>query len=150
MIQRIQTVFLLLTAILMGVTIICPLLEIYDGQKFVLEFRSLGFTRLVSIEKMTWGVLFFTILSVLAPLVNIFMYKSRKRQITIGWITSLFIVLYYITAGVYFMSYIGLDAEGISIQLGIILPLLALIFNILAISRIKKDEKLVKSLDRIR
>lgn len=149
MIQRIQTIFLLLTAVLMAATIFFPLVEVAD-QKFALEFRSLGFTRLFAVEKMTWGVLFFTVLSVLAPLVNIFMYKSRKRQITIGWLTLLFIILYYITAGVYFMSYIGSDAEGISIQFGIILPLLALIFNTLAIIRIKKDEKLVRSLDRIR
>ncbi len=42
MIQRIQTIFLLLTAILMGVTIICPLLGIDDGSKFIQSFHSYG------------------------------------------------------------------------------------------------------------
>ena len=42
------------------------------------------------------------------------------------------------------------SAYNINLQFGIILPVVALIFDLLAISRIKRDEKLVKSLDRIR
>jgi len=70
----------------------------------------------------------------------------------IGNLTVVFIIGYLITAFVYVYSYIGKmdSAYGINIQYGIVFPVIAFILNILAVLRIKKDEKLVKSLDRIR
>lgn len=152
MIQRIQTIFLLLTAILMGVTALCPLIEIVDGGKLVITYYSFGIGKVFGGEFPTWGVLTFAVISGLLAFINIFFYKKRKIQINIGYITALLIVVYYITAMVYLNAFLGKidSAYTINLQFGIILPVVALIFDLLAISRIKKDEKLVKSLDRIR
>lgn len=147
MIQRIQSVFLLLTALLMGGTFLCPLVGITDGNTS-LNFHSYG----IGPDFPTWGVLSFAALSALLALVNIFLYKKRKLQVNIGYITALLIIVYYVTAMVYMNAFLA-RIEGeytINVQFGIILPVIALIFDLLAISRIKKDEKLVKSLDRIR
>ena len=67
-------------------------------------------------------------------------------------LTALLIVMYYITSMVYINAFVGkIDSEyTLNVQLGIILPVIALIFDLLAYFRIKKDEKLIKSLDRIR
>ncbi len=152
MIQRIQTIFLLITAILMAVTVFSPLAEL-DGtgtdKNFI--FYACGMVSAVGMSLRTWGVLTFAVLSTLVPLVNMFLYKNRKLQMKIGTATSLLIIAFYVTFYIYLNSLMmnhGLTLHGL--QYGIVLPIIALVFNILAILRIKKDEKLVQSLNRIR
>lgn len=91
-------------------------------------------------------------LSALLAFVNIFLYKKRKQQIKICLITALLIVFYYVTTMVYLTTYLNkIPTEyTLSIQFGIIIPVVALILDLLAMNKIKKDEKLVRSLDRIR
>lgn len=149
MIQRIQTLFLLLVVVLMGVTAFCPLVEIVNGTpELSIAFSSYG----IGADFPTWGVLTLAVASALLAFVNIFLYKKRKLQVNIGYLTVILIVVYYVTALVYMNAFLGKidSAYTLNLQFGIILPVAALIFDLLAISRIKKDEKLVKSLDRIR
>lgn len=152
MIQRIQSVFLLLTAILMGLTIFCPLVEIVDGGKIITTFHSFGIGKISPTEYPTWGVLTFAALSSLLAFINIFLFKKRKLQANLGLLTALFIVIHYVALAVYLSTYLNKldDAYTLNMQLGIILPVVALVFDLLAVFRIKKDDKLVKSLDRIR
>lgn len=152
MIQRIQSIFLLLTAVLMGAAILCPLVEIIDGGKLAITFHSFGIGKLFNAEYPTWGVLTFAVLSSLLAFINIFFFKKRKLQANLGLLTALLIVVYFVTLLVYMNAYLNkLEASyTMNIQFGIVLPVLALIFDLLAVSRIKKDDKLVKSLDRIR
>lgn len=152
MIQRIQSIFLLLTAVLMGVAVFCPLVEIVDGGKLAITFHSFGIGKLFNAEYPTWGVLTFAVLSALLAFVNIFLYKNRKLQANIGLLTALFIVICFVALVVYLSTYLSkMEATyTLNAQFGIALPVLALIFDLLAVSRIKKDDKLVKSLDRIR
>lgn len=153
MIQRIQSIFLLLTTILMGATFVIPSLEITsEGLKFSsILFNSLGIFD-NSISYHAWGATVFCALSAIVAFLNIFFYKKRKLQIKLGLFTALLIAIYYVTAAFYINAFLDKITPGYSlnIQLGIIFPVLALIFDLLAVSRIKKDEKLVKSLDRIR
>lgn len=153
MIQRIQSIFLLLTTILMGATFVIPSLEITsEGLKFSsILFNSLGIFD-NSISYHAWGAAIFCALSAIVAFLNIFLYKKRKLQIKLGLFTALLIAIYYVTAAFYINAFLDKITSGYSlnIQLGIIFPVLALIFDLLAVSRIKKDEKLVKSLDRIR
>lgn len=153
MIQRIQSIFLLLTTILMGATFVIPSLEITsEGLKFSsILFNSLGIFD-NSISYHAWGAAIFCALSAIVAFLNIFLYKKRKLQIKLGLFTALLIAIYYVTAAFYVSAFLDKITPGYSlnIQLGIIFPVLALIFDLLAVSRIKKDEKLVKSLDRIR
>lgn len=152
MIQRIQSVYLLLTAILMAVTVCSPLLILQVGEGAIGTFKCIGiydepFEPLYS----TWGVLFFTVLSALLSFINIFLYKKRKVQMKVCNVVTLFVILFYVTIGVYFYTATSeLGITGFTISYGIILPLIALIFNILACIKIKADEKLVQSLNRIR
>lgn len=158
MIQRIQSVFLLLAAIMMGLTAFLPLLDlsflVSTGSDAADSFKTLysyGIGEFAG-EFPTWGIFTFGILGALLSLISIFLYKNRKRQLNACYITVLSIILYYVTSMVYLNSYVSkIPAEfTFSIQVGIILPVVALIFVLVAILRIKKDEKLVRSLDRIR
>lgn len=155
MIQRVQTVFLLLTALLMGTVIFCPLFEIIDVDKFTVVFHSYNIGEMLSSKYPLWGVLPIAMLSATLPLVNIFFYKKRKLQINMALLTAVLIVIYYVATIFYLNAYLAeIDDATVNLKLnmqfGIILPVIALIFDLLAIYRIRKDEKLVKSLDRIR
>ena len=151
MIQRIQSIYLLITAILMAVTVCSPLAWL-QGENGMYVFRCLGiydepFTPIY----WTWGVISIAVLSAILAFINIFLFKKRKVQITICNIISLLIVILYITTGTYiYTAKEVLGAEFERIDYGVILPTIALVLNILAIMRIKKDEKLVQSLNRIR
>lgn len=136
----------------MGAAIFCPLVEIVDGGKIATTFHSFGIGKITGMQYPTWGVLTFAVLSSLLAFINIFFFKKRKLQVNLGLITALLIVVHFIALAVYLSTYLSkLDASyTLNMQFGIILPVLALVFDLLAVFRIKKDEKLVKSLDRIR
>lgn len=155
MIQRIQTLFLLLTAILMGVVICCPIFQIIDVDKFAIVYNTFDMGHMLSSKYPVWGVLPIAVLGAILPLVAVFLYKKRKLQVNLALITALLIVIYYVVTMIYMNAYLyeienaKMDVK-MNIQFGIFLPVAALAFDLLAIFRIKKDEKLVKSLDRIR
>lgn len=161
MIQRIQSIYLLVAAILMAVTVFSPLFILHAASAIqggsISKFGDLFTCTTLGIFNQngiypTWGVLTFAAFAALLPLANIFLFKKRKLQMKIANITTLMIILFYITLVVYCYVFMQKNVEVVfdSIQYGIVLPAIALIFNILAVLRIKKDEKLVRSLDRIR
>lgn len=151
MIQRIQSIYLLLVSVLMCVTVTSPLMSFVDNAGNVLLLKGLGF--FLDTQKIypTWGIISVGLLVALFALIEIFSYKNRKKQMRLSAINMLLILFFYATLAVY--AYFGQKSLGITIskvEYGLILPLIALIFNLLAFIRIKKDEKLVRSLDRIR
>lgn len=168
MIQRIQTVYLLITAILMGIALYFPLCEVIDYNDITVMYHSFGIGEITGNEKpvwvdnvfnIAWGALTFTLLSILTPLVAIFLYKNRKIQARVTLLGALCIVIYYVAVIAYLLAFTNKlelsDSQDIGISISItsiviFLPLIALIFDLLAYKRIKKDDKLVKSLDRIR
>jgi hypothetical protein len=151
MIQRIQSIFLLIAAILMAVTVFTPLAVLsMDNQLAYFYTLGLGHSFMAA-QTFSWGVVTFAMVGILLPLVNIFLYKKRKRQILIGRITYLIILLFYVAFYAYLQSFITNHGYSFSgLKYSIVFPAIALIFNILAVLRIKKDEKLVQSLNRIR
>ena len=81
--------------------------------------------------------------------ITIFFYKNRKRQLIYNYLN---IVLNLVLVGLLVYNLFNLPGEGINSQkgIGLILPLISIILLFMANSGIKKDEKLVKSVDRIR
>jgi len=165
MIQRIQTIFLLLVAVLMGIALYFPLCEVVDNDNITVMYHSYGIGEISGdktpvwesdVFTIAWGALTFTLLSIITPLIAIFSYKNRKRQSRITLLNALFIVLYYVAVISYLFAFVNkIDTVDSVTQINmtsliILLPLVALVFDLLAYWRIRKDEKLVKSLDRIR
>lgn len=151
MIQRVQSLYLLLVAVLMAVTFFSPLLGLKSIDLSTLVMYSEGIFSAGKLIKPTWGVISIAGMSALVAFINIFLFKKRKLQIKVGFITSFLIVFFYITLFTYFYVYTNQNGlELNSAYYGVILPVIALILNFLAIRKIKSDEKLVRSLDRIR
>ena len=144
MIQRIQSVFLLLAAIIMGALFKVPFAM---SDKIASPF----------FEDKLFNVLDHTVLMVLAilggiiALASIFMFRNRNLQLRLGYvgiITSLFLALV-----AFWLVYSNADAMGdtqIEDQFGLYLPPIALVFFFLANYFIKKDQKTVESMDRLR
>jgi hypothetical protein len=77
------------------------------------------------------------------------MYKNRKLQFVLG---RLAIILNFILLGffVYQSLMVSGEAEASEKGIGMLLPIVSIVFLALANKAIKKDEDLVKSVDRLR
>ena len=151
MIQRIQSIYLLLVAVLMCVTVTSPLASFIDVNGGILQLEGLGIFQDAQKVYPTWGIISVGLLSAFIAFLEIFSYKNRKKQIRLSVVNLFLILFFYVTSVVY--AYFGQQSMGIvfdKISYGSVLPVIAFVFNLLALAKIKKDEKLVRSLDRIR
>ena len=139
MIQRIQTVWLFLAALFAALTYKFPF---YSGNIINKEKVQL-FEKLLASSNFL--VLIFTAALVGGTIYTIFMYKNRKQQI---WLTVAAAGLSIINIIIYF-SELKKFISG-SMALTSVFALAIPVFHLLAINGIWKDEKLVKSLDRLR
>jgi hypothetical protein len=151
MIQRIQSVYLLLVVVLMSVVLVSPLVSFTELEPYrKLTLTSMGlFTDVISYP--TYGIITIGLVCALIALVEIFLYKKRKLQIKLSAINHWLLFLFCITIAVY--AYVGMQKYSFSFMrfdYGSMLSVFALILNILAKKKIRQDEKLVRSLDRIR
>jgi len=149
MLQRIQTVYLALAFVMLALSLIFPLVSFDDG---TVKLIGYGFMKEGVNVYIPYGVFCVGGLSAFLALIEIFLYRNRKLQMRVVLINTFFILFYYVTIGVY-ANFVGIAKLGLtfdSVKIALMLPLIALIFNILAYLKIKADEKLIRSLDRIR
>lgn len=143
MIQRIQSIFLLLAA--------AALLGLF-GLPFASTAEPVTASALFADQ--TYNILDHTALSVLfilaavICLLSIFLFNNRKLQMRLSIAAIVGAIAGLAFAGVLFTQ----DSAGDSAQfgLGFGLPVVAIILTFLAYRSIKKDETLVKSMDRLR
>ncbi|HEY0434175.1 MAG TPA: DUF4293 family protein [Chitinophagaceae bacterium] len=139
MIQRIQTLWLLLAALFAFLTFKLPF---YSGSRLAEGIHQpdirLNAGSQILLMVLTGGL-------ILLCFVTIFFYKNRKRQLTLA-IISLILSLVLIT--LYFLEVMKFDTGIIS--LSCLFTLAIPIFIFIAARGIWKDEKLIKSLDRLR
>lgn len=151
MVQRIQTIYLFLTALCMSLAIFLPFSSYLVGES-TLVFNSFGF--ILANKQVAFMPLYpILISSALFALVSIFLYKARNRQLMINKINYLLILLVIVLMFIDFGSLdsaLGDNQTKVSYGIGMFLPIAALVFNFLANRGIKSDEKLIKSLDRLR
>ena len=144
MIQRIQSLYLLLAALVSGGLIFILYLWTNQSGNDIYAINSIGEDNLLL--KST-GILF--ILSSVLSFISIFLFKNRKTQIVIN---RLNIVLNFFLLGIIVYLLLTLSGEAVVSKKGIgsFLPLIVILFLVLANKAIIKDEKLVKSVDRLR
>lgn len=137
MIQRIQTLYLLIAFIVTGVLpFVFPLWTLANGNDFLFMQNQL------------YVILFG--LSTTMSLLSIISYKNRQHQFVIG---RLNIILNLILLGLFVYHSLNLSGETPAVSekgIGMFLPILAIVLLGFANKAIKKDEDLVKSVDRLR
>ncbi len=149
MIQRKQTLYLLLAAVVLIVCLCMPIGAFEpSGMGVAQEWFCLGqqTDEGLQVDVIPFATLAVTIILMLA---TIFMYKHRKRQAKLCTVAIVLCIVWYL----YFGGYIyGAGMAGLRYQLhlGACLPLIAIILIVMARKGIIADERLVRSIDRIR
>ena len=98
-------------------------------------------------------LLVLTTLAGLVALINIFMFKNRPLQLKLDYLVITLSILVPLVAFLLMFKSGSETNTTIEIQenyFGLGMPILAIIFSFLANKFIKKDTKLVKSMDRLR
>ncbi len=153
MIQRIQTVFLLLALICMGLLLFFPYGNIMTVNNEIVEFSVFGTEYQTEQQAKNYSALpvaIIVLLTCAVSFITILLYKKRMIQIRLSFF-NLVIQLGSIILMYYFIySANKLFGEDFSINVLLIFPLIAMILTFLAIRNIAKDEALVRSLDRLR
>ena len=136
MLQRIQTIYLTISAALLGVLYLWfPIIVSEEGTVVVRNDQPIML-----------GLIFGSILLVF---ISIFSYKKRKSQFVIN---RLNIILNFFLLGVFVYRSLTLSGETLVSEkgIGVFLPIISIVFLVMANKAIKKDEDLVKSVDRLR
>ena len=122
MIQRIQTVYMLIVAIVAGLPIL-----------FGLDWIR---TRVFA-------------LSAVLAMYSIFKYKKRSVQQWLNWLN---ILINFTLLGIFVYRMLNSPGESFISEkgVGVFAPVLSIVFLFMANKAIRRDEKLVKSADRLR
>ncbi len=158
MIQRVQSIYLVLAVIAGLLTFFLPFTHFYAGDLKIAEYAMFGVFNVQSdtleltnpFPLPMWSM---SVLAILMPLIALFQFKKRLVQIKIvrlGFLIEMAFLVYL------FFAIDKINAELYEGQIrllyhtGFYMPLIAIVLLFLAQRGIKKDEDLVKSLDRLR
>jgi len=86
----------------------------------------------------------------LVPFITLFLFKKRKIQLVFSKIVIVLAVLFTVVSGYYAYHVMNEYSVRILPALKSIIPVLTLLFSVLAYRGIKKDDDLVRSYDRLR
>ncbi len=161
MIQRIQTVYLIVAFIALVLQFFFPVAAFTYGNTVdtylgTISFYVYGLEKQPDTLEPAYKFLFYLPLIILSVLIlaltvmTILQYKKRLRQLR----TINFAILLNIVLIVLLFFYTDKIAKDISLpteyRVGSVFPLISLVFLVLAMYTIKRDERLVRSLDRLR
>ena len=152
MIQRIQSVYLLVVTILLVVTMCQPVGSFIaaDGVNASV-FKPLGVTLADGSFQSTWGMFGILLLCAIVALGTIFLFRNRMLQVRMTIFNSLLLIGYYIVAAVFwYMLKSKLGADSFQLGWALCLPAVCIILNYLAFRAIFSDEVKVKAADRLR
>ena len=156
MLQRIQTVYLFLVFVFALLFVMLPIAHVVPEDPFV-SLRLSSYPVFFDAHDGLTGrwmalllvVLFF--LTILLTIITSFYYKKRLVQIKLGKYNML------VHAAIILVSFFMIDnirtqlaAYDVTYGPGIFFPIISLLFILLANRAIRKDERLVRSADRIR
>jgi hypothetical protein len=142
MIQRKQSLWLFIAA-LMNAGVLY--FDLYKTHTVANGVDTLGQIRVLD----HYPSVVITVVMILLPLVTIFMYRNRKQQMRMT-AYSMITQATFISMLLIRVSKLTPAPTAGSYGVGSILPVVAFVFLFMALMGIRKDEKLVKSVDRLR
>lgn len=145
MIQRIQSAFLLLAACAFGGLFGMPIATSALPASPLLEDRVLDVTDVPAL-------LILAGIGASLALVTIFLFRNRTLQVRLGFVL---VALAFLLIGISYFRYTQISAAqaadvGLHVGPGLFLPAAAIVFGWLATVYVRKDEKIVRSMDRLR
>ncbi len=156
MIQRKQTVFLLLAVAALAAMFFFPLAQ-FIGAGDSLNFQLIKTESLVPDHTpnlspyFNLGLLALVVFTMILSLIVVFLFKNRKMQMNLVKVCILFVLL---AIGLFFFYYVpaleALSGGMAEYEIASYFPLIAFLFYMLAFRGIQSDEKLIRSADRLR
>ncbi len=154
-IQRWQSVLLLIAAVMMACFTFMSLGQV-QLEFVTLEFNTLGFNIVGETPEgmasgcfvRTWLLFVISVLSLILPLINVFLYRSLRRQKTVCLVELLVILTVCCSAGAY--GYFAVPDYSVSWSSAIVAPVIAFVADLLAYRLICRDQRALRSADRIR
>lgn len=155
MLQRIQSVWLFLSSVCLLALFLFPYIQVLNPDGSGKAVKISGIYENINgqvVQTAPFTLLtIVTVIVALLPLVTIFLYKDRKRQIAMCYLSIVLILgfsfwLVQVAKQTVGETTLALENYG----LGVILPSLAILFIILGLRGIRRDEKLIRSADRLR
>lgn len=140
MIQRIQTIYLLISVIFLLLASFNDCIKFFNAETIdVCSYSVMDFPITMTIE----------IIILLLTFGSIFLFKNRIRQMrVVGFATIL--ILLNIAAVAAHVATDNFEGYKISITWATFLPIVSIVMNLLAIKAIGVDEAKVRSLNRLR
>ena len=144
MIQRIQTIYLLLVLIVSGgISFVALLWTSMAGDNYYLTNM---------IDSNSWGLISIPIgfiISALLSFWSVLKFKNRKEQIKLNRF-NIVSNLYLLGIFVYQLLTLSGESKISEKGIGLFLPVIVIVLLVLANKATQKDEELVKSVDRLR
>lgn len=152
MIQRIQTLFLLGAAVFMTLMLFLPLASFVTEGGMSYTALSTGLHREDGqMVYATWPVFILVIVTAFLLAGNIFLFRNRKLQIRICVYS---IILEFGLIGLMYYFWVVILREVVTesyvIGIPVVFPAVAVILTYLAFRGIRKDEILIRSMDKLR
>ena len=143
MIQRIQTIYLLVVAIIMTIPLYVPIAQLLIPNDASYNFFTYGVVLIGEnsvLQAHYWALL----------IMNIFLFKKRFLQLRLCIVEIILLIGAIILMWYHINQFANKMNAEILYKFSLILPVICIIFTYLAIKGILKDIKLLKSFDRIR
>lgn len=151
MIQRIQTVYLLLVAVCAVVCLSMPVGHFHQDGIEVAEFYNLWLSMADGSKVFSpWAMFALLLLVALVPFVAIFLFKRRMLQVRLSVFSGLILIGYYIVFGTFVYVFKSRYDADFTMNWTVAFPAVALILDYLAFRNIMKDELMIRSLNRLR
>ena len=148
MIQRIQSVYLLIAIILMVVFAFFPALTFeLGGREFVYGALEAGKVGVTHIDPL---MLMLIVLIVFLAFIDIFLYKNLQRQMTVCFVDIIIGLAMLVAIGIQAFVVGGKEGVVVTWQWYLILPVLSIIFLMLAHKSMSNDKKKLRDSDRLR
>ena len=155
MIQRIQSLYLLLTSVMSVLFLSGNFLSFINdsGAEIIMNYRGLwmqGPVEATLIRESQLIIPIIGLLLIILPVIAIFLYRNRQQQIKLAAASTILSAVFVIIVAWYAFSNAQNHQAVLSPVFRTFLPLMMLLSSILAWHGIRKDEKLVRSYDRLR
>lgn len=150
MIQRIQSIYLLLAAILVTVALCLPVGHFMSADGSVTyPLVPLGIKTSDGFLS-TWGLFGILLLASVIVLCAIFLFRNRILQMRVAVFSSVLLGGYYVA--IFFFVRVLEEKLDMDFQTAwaLFLPVAGILFELLACRGILHDEKMVKAADRLR
>ena len=152
MIQRIQSIYLLVASILLATIFVFPYAELLgaNDQVYIFNYNGLSILGQDNLYLLTVPPIILLVLTVLISFLSIFLFKKRILQMRLNFI-NLILILGYLGLNYYYIHSFSNQLNGmVSYKITAAFPLVAVVLIFLAIKSIGKDEALIRSMDRLR